>query len=344
MASILEVGSKWRALVRKRGETHCATFPTAKLAKEWASRMEREIEEKKAIGLMAPRDLTVPKLIERYERELYPLKPWGRSKTADLRVLRAAFEEVYVRDLTSVKITEAFTTMSAGGTGGVGLGSRAGYLCAVLATARELWHIDAPHAAAEAVRKSLTRHGLISVSKERDRRVTDGEIEQLTTHLEQMATKLPMRDLIDFSVVTALRVSEVCALRWADLTPGPLPMIWVRNRKHPKKKAGNDMQIPLLKVGGRDAYEILKRQPRIGPLVFPYNCRTVSKYVVDAALFLELPDLHHHDLRHEGISRMFEAGYSIPQVALVSGHRDWGMLRRYTNLRPADLHKSPANA
>jgi hypothetical protein len=92
MASILEIGSNWRALVRKRGETHCATFPTAKLAKEWASRMEREIEEKKAIGLMALQDLTVPKLIERYERELYRVKPWGRSKTADLRVLRAAFD------------------------------------------------------------------------------------------------------------------------------------------------------------------------------------------------------------------------------------------------------------
>jgi integrase len=339
MASILEVGSKWRALVRKRGESHCATFPTRQLAKDWASRIEREIEEKKAIGLMAPRDLTVPKLIERYEEELYRVAPWGRSKTADLRVLRAAFDGVYVRDLTGVKIMEVFTTMSVGGTGGVGLGSRVGYLCTVLATARDLWHIDAPHAAAEAVRKSLTRHGMISISRERDRRVTDAEIEQIIAHLEQMATKLPMRDLIEFSVVTALRVSEVCALRWADLTPGPQPMIWVRNRKHPKKKIGNDMQIPLLKVSGRDAYEILNRQPRTGPLVFPYNCRTVSKYVVDAALFLEIPNLHHHDLRHEGISRMFEAGYSIPQVALVSGHRDWGMLRRYTNLRAVDLHR-----
>src|SRR5258708_1457343 len=104
MASILQIGSRWRALVRKRGEYKCETFSTAKLAKAWASRIESEIEEKKAVGLMAPRDLTVPELIERYEREVYKVAPWGRSKTADLRVLRAAFEGVYVRDLTSVKL------------------------------------------------------------------------------------------------------------------------------------------------------------------------------------------------------------------------------------------------
>jgi hypothetical protein len=24
---------------------------------------------------------------------------------------------------------------------------------------------------------------------------------------------------------------------------------------------------------------------------------------------------------------------------MVTGHKDWGMLRRYTNLKPEDLHK-----
>jgi len=46
-----------------------------------------------------------------------------------------------------------------------------------------------------------------------------------------------------------------------------------------------------------------------------------------------------HDLRHEGTSRLFEAGFSIQQVATVTGHKDWRMLRRYTNLKPENLHK-----
>jgi Phage integrase family len=51
--------------------------------------------------------------------------------------------------------------------------------------------------------------------------------------------------------------------------------------------------------------------------------------------------LHFHDLRHEGASRLFEAGLSIEQVALVTGHKDWKMLRRYANLRPEQLHRLP---
>jgi site-specific recombinase XerD len=35
---------------------------------------------------------------------------------------------------------------------------------------------------------------------------------------------------------------------------------------------------------------------------------------------------------------LFEAGFSIQQVALVTGHKDWKMLRRYTHLRPEALH------
>ncbi len=42
-------------------------------------------------------------------------------------------------------------------------------------------------------------------------------------------------------------------------------------------------------------------------------------------------DLHSHDLRHEAISRLFEKGLSVPEVALISGHRDMRMLFRYAS-------------
>ena len=45
-----------------------------------------------------------------------------------------------------------------------------------------------------------------------------------------------------------------------------------------------------------------------------------------------------NDLRHEGASRLFEAGFWIGQVPLVTGHEDWKMLRRYTHLKPESLH------
>jgi len=54
---------------------------------------------------------------------------------------------------------------------------------------------------------------------------------------------------------------------------------------------------------------------------------------------LQFDDLRFNDMRHEGISRLFEKGFQIPEVALVSGHKDWKMLKRYTNLRPENLLK-----
>ncbi len=50
-----------------------------------------------------------------------------------------------------------------------------------------------------------------------------------------------------------------------------------------------------------------------------------------------ITDLHFHDLRHEAITRFFEMGLSVPEVALISGHKDYRMLARYTHLRPEDV-------
>jgi Phage integrase family len=47
-----------------------------------------------------------------------------------------------------------------------------------------------------------------------------------------------------------------------------------------------------------------------------------------------LEDLRFHDLRHEAISRFFEKGLNVPEVALISGHRDPRMLFRYTHPAP----------
>ncbi len=43
--------------------------------------------------------------------------------------------------------------------------------------------------------------------------------------------------------------------------------------------------------------------------------------------------LQSRDVRHEAI----ECGLSLPEVALISGHRDHRMLLRYTHLRPENL-------
>jgi integrase len=123
-------------------------------------------------------------------------------------------------------------------------------------------------------------------------------------------------------------------------------MLLIRDRKDPRRKRGNNQRIPLLRVTGYDAYAIIEEQRRFlgrgRGRIFPYNGRSVGTAFRRECRELKIEDLHFHDLRHEATSRLFEAGFSIEQVALITGHKDWKMLRRYTHLKPETLHDALA--
>ena len=53
----------------------------------------------------------------------------------------------------------------------------------------------------------------------------------------------------------------------------------------------------------------------------------------------KLKGFRFHDLRHEAVSRLVEAGLSDQEAASISGHKSMQMLRRYTHLRAEDLVK-----
>jgi hypothetical protein len=74
-------------------------------------------------------------------------------------------------------------------------------------------------------------------------------------------------------------------------------------------------------------------------LVQEFTDKIAGMAFTRACAELKIEDLHFHDLRHEEISRLFEAGLSIEKVALVTGHKDWRQLQRYTNLMVEDLLK-----
>jgi integrase len=137
---------------------------------------------------------------------------------------------------------------------------------------------------------------------------------------------------VRFAAASAMRAGEICRLRWVDVDH-ERKLVIIRDRKDPRKKAGNDQLVPLL----GDAWTVANAQPR-GDRIFPIEAGTLSKYFTEACSALAIPDLHLHDLRHEGTSQMFEAGLDIPEVALVTGHKKWDSLRRYTQLKPDSLH------
>ena len=68
--------------------------------------------------------------------------------------------------------------------------------------------------------------------------------------------------------------------------------------------------------------------------LLPFNSRTIGSYLRNQMRLLGIDDLHFHDLRREGVSRLAEDGLTIPEMQRVSLHESWQSLQIYVNLPP----------
>ena len=191
---------------------------------------------------------------------------------------------------------------------------------------------------AEQVKAILAKDGHIDRSDERDRRPTADELLLLKTHfLTSKTMAIPMAAIIDFAVATAMRLGEICKIEWADYSEDA-STIAVNARKHPTKKKSHI--IPLVEINGIDPHKIIRdcaSSANKSGRIFPYNADSVSTAFRRACNKLGIEDLHFHDLRHEAVSSLFEAGLQPQHVMLISGHSNLQQLSRYTNTRAEDV-------
>lgn len=338
MASIIKIGASWRAQVRRKGfKPITESFPTKAMAQKWATKIESEIDSKKYQDGRGLADISLEKLIDRYIEEIGAEKTFGKNKAAVLASLKQNLGDLNLSELTDDRLTRYVKDRRASGAGGVTINIDLTYLGTVLKTARQLWKIPVSLDPVTVARANMGHLGISTRSNERDRRPTSDEIKRLCAYFDDRS-ELPMRDIINFAIATAMRLSEIVGLRWENLNRKDKTIV-IKDRKHPRQKKGNDQEVPLL----GDAYKIALRQPQDGDLIFPYKAETISTIFPRACTELKIVDLHFHDFRHEGVSRLFEQGYMIEQVALVSGHRDWKMLARYTQIKAKDLHRDGKN-
>jgi integrase len=312
------------------------TFDRKQTAQAWMKRRETELAQPGALERAKRKGELLTDIIDRYLEEYEVIRPLGKTKRATLKALGLTWlGQVTDRDLTSQKLVEyAQWRMSeeGGGVQAQTVGNDLSHLGAVLSVARPAWgyEID-PHAMTDA-RKVLRKLGMVSKSKERSRRPDKAELDSLLRHYAEMLKRKPssinMLKVIGFAIFSTRRQEEICRIRWADLDERRRAVL-VRDMKNPGQKIGNDVWCDL----PEEAWEIIQSMPRGCDEIFPYNGDSVSASFTRACKFLEIDELHFHDLRHDGISRLFEMDWDIPRVAGVSGHRDWNSLRRYTHLR-----------
>jgi integrase len=164
------------------------------------------------------------------------------------------------------------------------------------------------------------------VSKPRDRRLAPGEYSRLKEALAGTRSAY-LEPLIDLAIETAMRRGELLKIKWADLD------LEERTLQLYDTKNGEDRKVPLTVAATRVLEEWGSTSERIFPVTDVAVRQAWDRLVKRAGI----TNLHFHDLRHEAISRFFEMGLSVPEVALISGHKDPRMLFRYTHLRAEDV-------
>ncbi len=332
----------WRAQVRRKGRSVSKTFRLKSEAEVWAIDTERVIQGGKDPDAVQidPRAL-FGTLIDLHIADLAEVgKPLLRSKAMCLEKLRCDLGKERLSAITRERLIAYGKLRAKEGAGPVTLAIDIGYIRTILVHAAAVHGVEVPTEQVTLARVALRRLGLIGKGNERDRRPTQDELDRIIAYNDNnLRQAIPVGRLVRFAVATAMRQDEICTLRWADVNLDTC-IATVRNRKDPRRKSGNDQRVPLLDATGYDAVAILKEQQALGfggDRVFPYNGRSLGTAFRRSCRELDIEDLHFHDLRHEATSRLFEAGFDIPEVSLVTGHKDWKMLRRYLNLRPDQL-------
>jgi len=316
-------------VIKKNGKIvhrEAETFDRKQAANAWV--VKREAELKRPGGLEQKEDPTLSAVIDRYIAE---------SKNAVLGTKAQVLKTIKSSDLGDVKCSEltsnALVSFARELTKNVEpqtCGNYFSHLSNIFTVARPAWGYPLIRQEFDDAVTVLKKLGLIRKGLERNRRPTLEELNRLMEHFgrirDHRPASVPMQKIVAFALFSTRRQEEITLLRWDDLDGD---RILVRDMKHPGDKIGNNVYCEL----PPEALAILQSMPREGERIFPFSTDAISTAFTRACKCLEIQDLHFHDLRHEGISRLFEIGKTIPQAAAVSGHRSWTSLKRYTHIR-----------
>ncbi|MBR1187354.1 site-specific integrase [Bradyrhizobium sp. AUGA SZCCT0160] len=344
MAALTKLTSgNWRIQIRRKGQYATRTFRKKEDAETWGLALEREID----LTARAPSDwdkLTLEELIDLYLQDMLEVgKRVGRTRQLFLESIRPTLGKLKLSELTRANFIKY-------GRARAQLGAAPGTVLfnfsdirAILTYAECVYGAPVQHHEFALARIALKKLGLMHRSRARNRRPTVDELQSLIDYFANSPRQfIPMDRIIQFAVATAMREGEIFRLEWPDVDMRKRLMT-VRDRKAPQYKEGNHEIVPMLSLTGFDAWQLLLEQrilTRGKGRVFPYSASSAGAAFSRACKVLHVEDLRFHDLRREAATRLFEAGLPIERVALVTGHKSWDMLRRYTRLRPEDLVKT----
>ena len=322
----------WMSLQVNRQRVRLNTMvEDRQLTEEFLCAWKTEIARARWLGAPTPDgEHTVVELIAQYLRMVSPRKSSGSQERDRIILARFAtrWGNLLLRDLTTLLIEEYLAERIAQvsfATASKELGIlKAAFRCAI----RWGWASHSPF-----VGIVLNQEGIA-----RTRWLSDDEETRLLIHCP-----LWLRDIIIVGLDTGLRSGNILGLQCAWVEPAGTCLIIPREQTKTKKLP---LTIPLT----RRAADIIRRYLEsarsehlfVSKASRPYTCAEVNRALQRAAVKAGLTDICFYTLRHTFISRLVQAGVSLPEVAALAGHRDIRMTMRYAHLAPQHLRNSIA--
>jgi len=332
MASLTKIGDSWRCTVRFKNQPQKSkTFHSKADAKKWGDDLEYMLRHSAPVEIT---DYTVGQLLDQYEqtRLLANREIKSASNTAFMiSHLRDGFGDKVAAKVTHADYIRWVETALTKGRGKNGLGMELALLQTVFRRAEEKHNTKLPQHLKNAIGYLKTTQLIRTTTSHRERIVTEDELSDILMALPTDELK----SIVQLTFILGFRREEITKLEWKNINE-ERKIIWVRNRKHPSKKIGNDDEVPLI-LG---TYDLIQRQPKTSERIFPsYSPENISDWFLKACRKEELLGIVFHSLRHTAITRLFQI-HKLPMVmvARISGHKDFRHLQRYTHIDSAAIH------
>lgn len=337
MASISKIGKSWRVRVRLKNLYRNGTFKTKREAEAWAAATEAAIHAKKLTGVVREEAPTLHAALDRYVREITVHKKSQRTEKIYAKKLAAALgnrklDEIRGRDVAKyrdLRLKQSSANM---------VRLELALLSHLYTIAIKEWGFDSLVNPVSQIRKPTPPKG-------RTRRPTEEEIQYLlnTTQSDSLKTIIP------FVLETASRRGEVANLTWEDVD-------FVRETVLLREtKNGEDRRIALSPEAKALLEQVHRKNSKgsvwsmtADAITRAFNRardRARKAYLAECEKLNKHPEktflvnLHFHDLRHEATTRFFENGLTTEKVQIMTGHKTYSMLKRYTHLKAEDLVK-----
>ena len=320
MANITKLKSgKWRVQIRSHNKYISKSFLKKAHASMWAKEIEYQLDRDQYEDFSDTARISLGELITRYRDEITPHKKGRDTEKYKLNfILRHKIAKVKLLSLKAKHIIDFKKDISEGRAPST-INKYIHYIYTVWETAKLNWDIALPY-----------RNPCELVKKEKVKDKIDRilSIEEYQDLLQACTTSnlAFLSEIVEFAYITAMRFGEITKLKTSNINFEKSTALLIDT------KNGETRLVPLT----RRALEICQKF-RFREKLFDINRDKFRHYFEQACRRAKVKNFRFHDLRACAITNLFLNGWSIAEVSVVSGHKTWSELKRYTRIQPDTL-------